>query len=419
MNTIGTGNIISQYLNTSNNSSDELKVVVQEQIEKARHETKDLQNQIEKVKARKQDTNLLEMTASVPAITPGAINLKPVGILKGHTNKIADFRWSRDSKLILSASQDGFMIVWDSLTGLKRSAIPLDSQWVLTCALSPSGALAASAGLNNNCTIYRMPRGSAVQQNVTSIFKGHTGYISGVEFVSESRVVTSSGDMTCALWDIPKAKRVREYSDHLGDVLAISIPVTNLSKNNMFASCGSDGYTFIWDVRSPSAVQQFSIGSCDSNCLKFFPDGNSVAVGYDDGTISLFDLRADCTIALYSINDRGSPLQKENVFLNSNDYQSSSSSPKSPISLATNYFEDRGVISLDFSGSGRLMYSCYINLGCQVWDVLKGEVVYSLEGHGNRLAGVKCSPDGMAICTGSWDQTLKLWTPQYEKTKTH
>ena len=116
MNTIGTGNIISQYLNTSNNSSDELKVVVQEQIEKARHETKDLQNQIEKVKARKQDTNLLEMTASVPAITPGAINLKPVGILKGHTNKIADFRWSRNSKLILSASQDGFMIVWDSLT---------------------------------------------------------------------------------------------------------------------------------------------------------------------------------------------------------------------------------------------------------------------------------------------------------------
>ena len=76
-----------------------------------------------------------------------------------------------------------------------------------------------------------------------------------------------------------------EYSDHLGDVLALAIPEEPNSENssNTFASCGSDGYTYIWDSRSPSAVQSFYVNDSDINALRFFKDGMSIVAGSDNG----------------------------------------------------------------------------------------------------------------------------------------
>lgn len=388
---------------------------LQYKIDVARQETRHLNVQIDKIKAKAQDASLLDMTKNIQPLKESKVNLKLIRALKGHNNKIADFRWSRDSRSILSASQDGFMLIWDCASGFKKNAIPLDSQWVLSCAISPSGNLVASAGLNNNCTIYRLSRDNRVQQNVVSIFKGHTGYISDIEFTDNSHVITASGDMTCAYWDIPKAKRVREYADHLGDVLAMSLPPSEEEINdNIFASCGSDGYTYIWDVRSAAVAQTFYVSDSDVNAVQFFKDGNSIATGSDDGMVRMFDLRSDCVISTYSLIESVKSGKHYPPYNFSNkDY--SGQSPQSGVtaSIKSSYLDNQGVVSLDFSGSGRLMYACYSDFGCVVWDILKAEIVGKLEGHSNRISRVRASPDGLAVCTGSWDSTMKIWSPSY------
>ena len=47
--------------------------------------------------------------------------------------------WASDSRHLVSASQDGKLIVWDAYTANKVHAIPLRSSWVMTCAYAPSG----------------------------------------------------------------------------------------------------------------------------------------------------------------------------------------------------------------------------------------------------------------------------------------
>jgi guanine nucleotide-binding protein G(I)/G(S)/G(T) subunit beta-1 len=401
---------------------------ISNKISKARLETRQLYQQIDKVKAKIQDSTLTDCAANVPSLSKSSLNLKPLQVLKGHNNKVADMKWAADSKSILSCSQDGFLIIWDPVTGMKLNAIPLDSQWVLSCAYSPNGKLVASAGLTNNCTVYSVPslddESAAFQQRIVCVFKGHVCGITACDFINNNSILTASGDLTCSRWDITKGKRVGEYLDHFGDVLAMTIDRQSLANGGdcIFASGASDGYARIWDTRNNGQVsQQFFVSNSDITSIRFFPDGNSFATGSDDGIIRLYDLRADCELAKYSLPSATQQLRaremNQTYFHQSPLYQEqvmeSKYSRSFSIEELNSTLDVSGVMSLDFSKSGRLMYSSYAEQGCFIWDTLKAEVVGKLEGHSNRVTKVSTSPNGYAVCTSSWDSTMRVWTPSY------
>ena len=57
---------------------------------------------------------------------------------------------------------------------------------------------------------------------------------------------------------------------------------------------------------------------------------------------------------------------------------------------------------------GRLLFGGYNDYVVNVWDVLKCSRVSLLYGHENRVSCLAVSPDGTALCTGSWDFNLKV-----------
>ena len=445
--------LLSKELNTQKKKTDRTSKLnmslsmedLQYRLQLARDETRQLHNQLDIIKNTNEDANLLGMSRTINSLLgtnqtgnisgtstflrsslANANNMKNARVLRGHHNKIADMKWSRDFENIISASQDGYMIVWDPATGFKKNAVVLDNQWVLACAISPSSRLVASAGLNNHCTVYKVDNTSMIQQKTVSIFKGHTCYISECEFQSDTSIITASGDMTACLWDIPKSMKKTDFSEHLGDVLALALPKSGFHAENTFATAGSDGYVLVWDSRQKNSVQKFLVGDTDIGSLQFFSDGNSIASGSDDGVVRLFDLRADCKIADYSLVNKFQSLNKYHL-QPPTEYRMTPHSEQSPfgsskqqqnndsasIRTKDSTFDTSGVVSFDFSVSGRLMYVAYSNYGCLIWDTLKGEIVGTLEGHSNRITKVKSSPNGFGVLTGSWDETIKLWTPSY------
>ena len=58
--------------------------------------------------------------------------------------------------------------------------------------------------------------------------------------------------------------------------------------------------------------------------------------------------------------------------------------------------------------TGRLLFGGYNDYSVNIWDTLKCDRVGILYGHENRVSHLRISPDGTALCTASWDQTIRV-----------
>ncbi|KAI8984302.1 G-protein beta subunit [Mycotypha africana] len=361
---------------------------MQERIASARRDADLLKERIKQRKEALADTSLRKMAKDIPSLPRTTMKVRRT--LKGHLAKVYAMHWAKDSQNLVSASQDGKLIVWNAYSTNKLHAIHLRSSWVMTTAYSPSGQFVACGGLDNTCSVYNLQSHHSKQQqqyphsNHSLIadhkpareLAGHLGYISCCRFLNDDdrHILTSSGDMTCALWDIDAGVRLHEFSEHMGDIMSLSI---HPNDSNIFVTVACDSTAKLWDIRKKKSVQTFAGHEGDINSVQFFPNGHAFGTGSDDSTCRLYDIRADCELNVYadSVN-------------NNNIY---------------------GVTSIDFSRSGRLLFAGYDDYSCQVWDTLKGDHLGFLAGHENRISSLGVSRDGLALCTGSWDTLLKVW----------
>ncbi|PKI85957.1 Gpb1p [Malassezia vespertilionis] len=281
------------------------------------------------------DTSLRTLAlASVPPAP--ALSMKRRAVLKTQRAKVASIAWAPDDVHLLSASQDGFLILWDTQTALKEQAVALRMGWVLTCAVSPAGDIVASGGLDNVCTIFDLKqKTNEVSVPVAHELHGHNAFVSDCLFRGEAEVLTSSGDGTCALWDVQSECMTQSFEGHIGDVMSISFSKQN---PNLFVSGACDDLAMLWDTRTGRSEQTFTGHSRDVNAVCFFPDGQAFATGSDDASCRLYDLRARRELAAYG--------------------QLSTTSP---------------VTSLDFTHSGRVLVVAYDDNRIHMWDTLRGE----------------------------------------------
>jgi len=337
------------------------------ELEQLRQEAEQLKSQIREARKAAADTTLQAAAQNIDPI--GRIQMRTRRTLRGHLAKVYAMHWATDSGNLVSASQDGKLIVWDGYSTNKVHAIPLRSSWVMTCAYAPSGNYTACGGLDNICSIYSLKTREG-NVRVSRELPGHTGYLSCCRFIDDNQIVTSSGDMTCALWDIETGQQISAFEGHTGDVMSLSLS----PDMKTFVSGACDASAKLWDIRDGMCRQTFSGHESDINAITAFPNGYAFATGSDDATCRLFDIRADQEIGMYS---------HDNIIC--------------------------GITSVAFSKSGRLTFGGYDDFNCNVWDVLKQERAGVLAGHDNRVSCLGVTENGAAVATGSWDSFLKIW----------
>jgi len=343
------------------------------QIESCKREILELKDRIEK-KRPDPDQSILQDRATKEHVALTQLDAKQRRILKGHFGKIYALHWATDSRHLVSASQDGKLIIWNGFTTNKVHAIPLRSSWVMTCAYSPSGNMVACGGLDNLCSVYKLPQGQKEvgAQKTYGELAQHEGYLSCCRFVrDDNEILTSSGDSTCILWDVETKTPKGIFNDHTGDVMSLSV----YDSKDIFVSGSCDATAKLWDHRQAKAcIKTFPAHESDINSVQFFPDGNAFGTGSDDSSCRLFDIRAYQQINKYS---------SDKILC--------------------------GITSVAFSKSGKSLFAGYDDYNTYVWDTQLGTMVEQLQGHENRVSCLGVCEDGKALATGSWDTLLKIW----------
>ena len=153
----------------------------------------------------------------------------------------------------------------------------------MTCAYAPSGSFVACGGLDNICSIYSLKTREG-NVRVSRELPGHTGYLSCCRFLDDNQVwfetlmwsdddaksddktlqiVTSSGDMSCGLWDIETGQQCTSFLGHTGDVMALSLS----PHCRAFVSGACDASAKLWDIREGQCKQTFPGHESDINAV--------------------------------------------------------------------------------------------------------------------------------------------------------
>mmetsp|Transcript_57270 Transcript_57270/g.125356 ORF Transcript_57270/g.125356 Transcript_57270/m.125356 type:complete len:349 (+) Transcript_57270:199-1245(+) len=311
---------------------------------------------------------------------PDTKGMKARRQLKGHFGKVYAMHWAGKNACeeLVSASQDGKLIVWNANSTLKKQAIPLRSSWVMTCAFEQdNNQMVACGGLDNLCSIYKVESESGSVTRALKELSAHDGYLSCCRFIGDKNIITSSGDSTCIYWDIAgSGDPVHTFTDHTGDVMSVAISPTD---PNVFVSGSCDATCKVWDIREKHCVSTFYGHESDINAVSFFPNGYSFGTGSDDSSCRFFDLRC---------------CQEVNAFMSDKILC--------------------GITSVAFSSSGRLLFAGYDDYTTHAWDAIKngsGPAFSTDKGqqHENRVSCLGVSSDGAALATGSWDTLLKVF----------
>jgi WD40 repeat protein len=79
-----------------------------------------------------------------------------IHILKGHTYRVNNIRYSADGTLLASAGRDATVRLWDSATGELLSTLEGHSSAVNCIAFSPDGSTIASGSDDGNVIMWEL-----------------------------------------------------------------------------------------------------------------------------------------------------------------------------------------------------------------------------------------------------------------------
>ena len=384
--------------------------------------------------------------------------------IRGHEDTVNSAQFSPDGSMIVSASDDKTVRIWDSTTGVPFGA-PLRGHEapVKVVCFSPDGKKIASGSADTTIRVWDAQTGAPIGLPLC----GHEGNINTVLFSPDgTQIVSGSADATIRVWNLQTGK-VTVLRGHDNAILAASFT----PDGTCIVSASLDGRVHIWDNIPAGTYSVFQIArmkgmisaclSIDTKWLNYTvykARGNTIRMvdrhtsitgsplGSNHTNVRSFSLSLDTTYCVYKSDDRTLRVfnatkdhEISDPFLGHEDSiewacfsadgmrivsaskdktvrvwahdvprkNGKQSTDRLPSTTPRGKI-DRYFISPDMSTISTFVSSRRDN---RVWDLRK-QLSHSLQGHTNSVQSCEYSPDSANIVTTCGDKIVRLWDAQ-------
>lgn len=287
-----------------------------------------------------------------------------------HTNRVWSVAFSPDGHLLVSADEDGQIILWDIATRQPFSQLPTAANAVYSVAFSPNGKILAVGNADSTITFWD----TATHQPFGQPLWGHKpGGVMYVTFSPNGQLLASASlDNTIILWDMATRQPIGPpLTGHTDWVWKVAFS----PDGKTLASVGRDQRVILWDVAtrqplgSPLTGHKNTVAS-----VAFSPDGRTLATGDGHGRIILWDVATHLPL--------GQPLTQHvntvwGLVFKSDD-------PKILISSS----EDGSII---------------------IWDTVTHQPIDTLVGQSDFASSLALSPKDQTLASGTRDAKIILW----------
>ncbi|CAB1332818.1 unnamed protein product [Coregonus sp. 'balchen'] len=246
-------------------------------------------------------------TSSASASQSKSAPVKPNYTLKftlaGHTKAVSSVKFSPSgewlassySNLLVSASDDKTLKIWDVSSGKCLKTLKGHSNYVFCCNFNPQSNLIVSGSFDESVRIWDVKTGKCLKT-----LPAHSDPVSAVHFNRDgSLIVSSSYDGLCRIWDTASGQYddnppcLKTYTGHKNEKYCIFANFS-VTGGKWIVSGSEDNMVYIWNLQTKEIVQKLQGHTDVVISTACHPTENIIASAAleNDKTIKLW--RSDC-----------------------------------------------------------------------------------------------------------------------------
>ena len=374
--------------------------------------------------------------------------------LSGHSGAVMSLDFSPDGTMLVSGGLDGDIRIWEVATGLRLKSWSENGtklEPIKAVVFSPDGKFIASGGydsvvrvwdiataelkvdhrhhssqitglafLSNNEVISTSHDGTVRQWDFQSgefqaLYYEHTQGVSGViALPNQQNVITCGSDNTIRIWNSSTRLPIRQLLGHVAPVLCVA----SSPSGEWIVSCSSDGTLLRWELnksRQPIVCEDDRIARSISSNAIFSPSGEAIIAGLADGKLGIWNavdgsLKSVSdpigpSVIHVSIDSKGDRLavsadDRSLKIVNLSDFHVLMAIENLPVASACHAF-----------CPGQPWLAGGINKQIRIWNCETGEQLAEWEAHGFTVGQLRFSPDGKRLYSSSISGAygLRVW----------
>lgn len=282
---------------------------------------------------------------------------------RDHQGKINAVAWSPNGRYFASASNDGTVIGWDSISGNKLGVYRGHAGSVQAVSYSPSGNLVASGGSDRTIQVWEASTG-----NILLTYRGHTHEVNTIIWSPDEQSIASSAlNEDIQVWDASRGNYRYLYRGHIYPVKSMAWS----ADGQRIVSSGVGKAVQIWDATNGRHIFAYLGHSAAVNAVTWSPDNKIIASGSDDRTVQIWDV-----------------VTGYNIF-NARKHADS-------------------VTAVAWSPDGSTLASASADGIIKLWDTTSGRKKDSYR-HSAPVRALAWNPDSLRLAFGSDDGLVQIW----------